>query len=175
MHEPYGASKITNKQLPISTSLLHARSTELLTDAHGPQHTSLANRVTGDLRAPEEVHHAHMMVVVACMALTMRSINIFERVWWPLAVAHFTGSRSLSSRCFKPPVRPARRPARQLARSDPSGTVAPQGRMGPLGQPINNFPSARGCCMLAAPTCLPILMPRQEALHSRLAPGRPTS
>ena len=175
MHEPYGASKITNKQLPISTSLLHARSTDLLTDAHGPQHTSLANRVTGSLRAPQEVHHAHMMIVVACMALTMRSINILERVWWPLAVAHFTGSRSLSSRCFKPPVRPARRPARQLARSDPSGTVAPQGRMGPLKCPINIFLSARGCCMLAAPTCLPMHMPRQHAWHSRLALGRPTS
>ena len=83
MHELYGASKITNKQLPISTSLLHARSTELLTDAHGPQHTSLANRATGSLRAPEEVPHAHMMDGMACMAFTTTSINILERVWSP--------------------------------------------------------------------------------------------
>ena len=36
MHEPHRAPKIINKQLLISTELLHARCTELLTDPHAP-------------------------------------------------------------------------------------------------------------------------------------------
>ena len=142
MHEPYGASKITNKQLPISTSLLHARSTDLLTDAHGPTYhvpcescdrrppcTRGGAPCTHDGRrgmhgTHNEVHkHLRKSLVATCFR-SLHTITITQ-----LQVAQTTSVTSAKA-------------ARQLARSDRSGNVASQGRMGPLGRPINNFPSA---------------------------------
>ena len=135
MHEPHRAPKIINKQLLISTELLHARCTELLTDPHAPGTSPLRIVPQGPLRAAEKVHHAHLEVGMACMAFTIRSMNIFDIVWSQIAFAHFTGSRSLSSRWLQPPLQPVGRPAGQVARSDRSGTmlhVACTSHIGPL-------------------------------------------
>ena len=131
-HGAHVASKMTFNQLSISTRLLHARCTELLTDPHAPGTSPLRIVPQGPLRAPEKVHHAHQEVGMACMAVTIRSMNIFDIVWSQSAFAHFTGSRSLSSRWLQPPLQPVGRPAGQVAWSDENGHVASQGRMGPL-------------------------------------------
>ena len=131
-HGAHVASEMTFNQLSISAGLLHACCTELPTDPHAPDTTPMRITARGSLRAPKKVHHAHLEVGMACMAFTQRSIDIFERVWSLLAIAHFTGSRSPSCQWLKPPVPPVRRLAGQVARSDRSGNVVSQGRVGPL-------------------------------------------